>query len=308
MITRRRGLDARDQAQHTFGLKTTWAGWALMPLMALSIALLGCSQDTTEGAESDSPFGKPSIEIISPQADEVWSEGSLAVKVKVKNFIMDAEALGSAKVLGRGHWHLYLDGEWVGATAEETAALDRVSSGFHHLRVALANNDHSPVLPPVEDTVIVDAGTDDSATAANSDDSDAAPTPSLDDSEWIIPEQDPSNHFVSSNPAQGEEVYYELETITMTFDFNLAPESSIVLTHNGELVPLGSVEISPDQFSMSASIIGTLNSEGVYEVNYKPCWPFLNCHSGSFAFVVEFEESASPYRYGILPPAFSWPR
>ena len=261
-----------------------------MPLLALSIALLACSQNTTEGAESESPFGKPSIEIISPQADEVWSEGSLVVQVEVKNFIMDADAIGLAKVPGRGHWHLYLDGEWVGATAEETAMLDRVSAGLHHLRVALANNDHSPVLPPVDDTVIVDAGIDDSATAANSDNSDAPATPSSDEPEWAIPEQDDSPHFVSSNPTHGEEIYYELEAVTITFDFNLAPESSIVLTHNGELVPLGSIEITPDQFSMSAAIIEALDSEGVYEVSYKPCWPYLNCHSGSFAFVVEFEE------------------
>ena len=75
-----------------------------------------------------------------------------------------------------------------------------------------------------------------------------------------------------------------------TFNFNLAPESSIELTYNGELVSLGSVEISSDQFSMSAPILEALASGGVYEVSYKPCWPDLNCHSGKFAFIVAFSE------------------
>ncbi|MCH7745667.1 MAG: hypothetical protein IIC84_06305, partial [Chloroflexi bacterium] len=191
MTTRRREQGARDHAGHFFWLKTTWQRWTLMPLLALSIALLACSQNTTEGAGSESPFGKPSIEIISPQVGDVWSEGSLVVQVEVKNFIMDADAIGLAKAPGRGHWHLYLDGEWVDATAEETAMLERVSAGLHHLRVALANNDHSPVLPPVEDTVIVDADIDGSATAA---DSDELTTSRDDEPEWAMPEQNASPH------------------------------------------------------------------------------------------------------------------
>ncbi|MCH7745778.1 MAG: hypothetical protein IIC84_06875, partial [Chloroflexi bacterium] len=150
--------------------------------------------------------------------------------------------------------------------------------------------DHSPVLPPVEDTVIVDAGIDDSEAEA---DSGELTTPDHDEPEWDIPEQDASLHFVSSSPTHGEEIYHKLEAITMTFDFNLAPESSIELTFNSEIVPLGSVELSSDLFSMSVQILEPLDLEGVYEVNYKPCWPYLNCHSGSFAFVVEFEEEES---------------
>ena len=171
-----------------------------MALLALSTALLACSENTTEGAESESPYAEPSIEIISPQVGDVWLEGSLMVKVEIENFVMDAEAIGADKAPGRGHWHLYLDGEWIGATADEITTLERVSAGLHHLRVALANNDHSPVLPPVEDTVIVDAGIDDSEAEA---DSDELTTPDYDEPEWDIPEQDASLHFVSSSPAHG---------------------------------------------------------------------------------------------------------
>ena len=210
------------------------------------------------------------------------------VKVEVNNFIMDSDAIGRDKVPGRGHWHLYLDGEWTGATAEEIAMLERVSAGLHHVRVALANNDHSPVLPPAEDTVIIDVDFDNSAAAAAEPDEIA--TSGDNEPEWAMPEEDASLHFVSSNPTHGEEIYYELEAITLTFDFNLAPESSIELTYKGELVPLGSVEISSDQLSMSAPILEALTLEGVYEVSYKPCWPYLNCHSGKFAVVVEFEK------------------
>ena len=139
MTTRRRGQGARGRTAHIPWLKLHWSGWALMALMALSTGLLACNQNTTEGAASESPYGKPSIVIISPQTNEVWSEGSLMVKVEVNNFIMDSDAIGLDKVPGRGHWHLYLDGEWIEATAEETTILERVSAGFHHLRVALAN-------------------------------------------------------------------------------------------------------------------------------------------------------------------------
>ena len=154
--------------------------------------------------------------------------------------------------------------------------------------VSLANNDHSPVLPLTEDSIVIDkkSGYDPLEGEVGSAESTSS---SLDDTSVAqLPDSDESPHFVSSFPAHEEELYDAQEAIGLTFDFNLAPESTIELTRVGVSIALGPVVISEDEFSMSAAVEEAM-PEGVYEVTYQPCWPFLNCHKGSFAFVIKSE-------------------
>ena len=78
--------------------------------------------------------------------------------------------------------------------------------------------------------------------------------------------------------------------MAVNFDFNLAPESSMEITRDGEPVSVGPVAISSNKMSMSTTIEGE-GLPGIYKVSYQACWPFLNCHTGSFAFIVESMEA-----------------
>ncbi len=246
-------------------------------LCAASLAMAACGRNETE---VDAFAGPPYIRLVSPQQGDTLADGSVVIRVDVENFMMDPDAIGLPRVPGRGHWHVFLNGDWVAASADAAYFLQGIPPGAHHLEVTLANNDHSPVLPTIRDFAIVqvmgeEAPPDEAAA-------------SLSEEEYALPDMVASNHFVSSSPEHGEELYGSPDSITVNFDFRLAPESSIVLTREGELVPLGALQLSPDTLSMSAPVMGELG-EGVYEVNYRACWPFLNCHSGSFAFIVEGE-------------------
>ncbi len=77
-------------------------------------------------------------------------DGNLVVEAKISGFILDPEAIGKAKVEGRGHWHLYIDGELAGFTAADTITVSRNklaewSGGIREVKIELHNNDHSLV-------------------------------------------------------------------------------------------------------------------------------------------------------------------
>lgn len=88
----------------------------------------------------------PAIQLGS--ADIV--NGDLVVEAKISGFILDQEAIGKAKVEGRGHWHLYIDDKLAGFTAADTITVSQdklaeFSSGIHEIKIELHNNDHSLV-------------------------------------------------------------------------------------------------------------------------------------------------------------------
>jgi hypothetical protein len=126
----------------------------------LSLLLLGivaCGGTQAQGPNPAPSAKAPSIKIVAPKAGDTLSANAIQVTVDIRGFIMDAGAVGQAAVAGRGHWHLYVDGAWLHFGATVSVALKPVTSGPHHLRVSLANNDHSPLTPAVEDSIVVQA-------------------------------------------------------------------------------------------------------------------------------------------------------
>ncbi len=98
----------------------------------------------------------PSLRIVEPQDGAVLPGGDFYLRVDIHGIIMDPDAIGKPKVPGRGHWHIYLDGKWIGASAASEYVVTELTPGPHHIRVSLANNDHSPLRPPVEDSIVLD--------------------------------------------------------------------------------------------------------------------------------------------------------
>ena len=88
---------------------------------------------------------------VSPPED-------IAVTITVTNFTLEAPS--ASNVTGHGHYHIYLDSEtgsnYLAADSVSPVTVNiagSVSAGSHSLRVALHNNDHSPVAPAVETVV-----------------------------------------------------------------------------------------------------------------------------------------------------------
>lgn len=130
----------------------------MLPLLTIFLMLLisACDSQGSEAVDTGSIAVKPSIGIINPQPGASFSAESIDVQVGIEGLTVNPYAIGKAAVPGSGHWHIYLDGAFINASAVGTVTLDPLPPGPHHLRVSLANNDHSPLSPPVEDSLVID--------------------------------------------------------------------------------------------------------------------------------------------------------
>jgi len=110
----------------------------------------------------------PGISIVSPSDGANLPAGDVTVTASVSNFnVVDKQ--GQANVTGQGHIHFYLDvaaptaagipaiptsGTWAHVAAL-TYTFSNVTPGTHTIAVELVNNDHTPVIPLVVDTITV---------------------------------------------------------------------------------------------------------------------------------------------------------
>ncbi len=121
----------------------------------------------TDGMASS---GMPMITIISPQEGATVPSGNVTVMVNVTGFNL-VNMLGAANVAGEGHIHYYMDvpvpetptkpaitspGTYA-PTANTSFIWIDVKPGLHNFSVQLVNNDHTPLIPLVYNTVNVTA-------------------------------------------------------------------------------------------------------------------------------------------------------
>jgi plastocyanin len=114
--------------------------------------------------------GVPQVTITSPMNGSNVSAGNVTVSVKVMNFNL-VPKLGQANVPGEGHLHYYIDvqvpktpgkpavtavGTFV-PTINTSYTWQNVMPGRHNFSVQLANNDHTPLIPLVYETINVTA-------------------------------------------------------------------------------------------------------------------------------------------------------
>jgi plastocyanin len=134
-----------------------------------ALVVAGCgSSDKSEAGRSStttpSTAARSMVSFVSPAAGASVS-GPVKVKVKVKNFTLDAAAVGKKPQKGHGHLHFSMDGgkydqpKYSGANGKlavklgvngkyspsvtPTITYTGLPKGKHELEVYLANNDHS---------------------------------------------------------------------------------------------------------------------------------------------------------------------
>ena len=117
------------------------------------------------------PTAEANVTITSPEEGANITAGNVTVSVNVTNFTL-VEPTGQANAPGEGHLHYYLDavvptnasapaipetGGYVVST-NTSYTWENVTPGAHNLSVQVVNNDHTPIIPLVFDTVNVTVG------------------------------------------------------------------------------------------------------------------------------------------------------
>jgi hypothetical protein len=108
------------------------------------------------------PAGTPQITILSPKNDATLADTTIIVQLALLNFkpvpskIPPAEfgQHPEANHPHEGHIHLLLDiGPVVTIDQGTTYTFTKVPPGHHILKASLANNDHSDLIPPIEQQI-----------------------------------------------------------------------------------------------------------------------------------------------------------
>lgn len=104
------------------------------------LALVGC-------AGSSDTDGLPSIAIVAPVDGATVCGTPLLVDLQIENFILVDPSEGTVPREGEGHVDVYLNGQTVDMTPDESFDIPVVEDGVWQLRVELVNADHTALLP-----------------------------------------------------------------------------------------------------------------------------------------------------------------
>ena len=102
--------------------------------------------------------GAAQVRIRYPQQGQIILIQPFLVLLDVAGIRLNARAIGTPSRPNEGHWVLLVDGTPVASGDTTQFSIGGVPEGLHTLTVQLRNNDRSPLLPPVEDSVLIDVG------------------------------------------------------------------------------------------------------------------------------------------------------
>jgi methionine-rich copper-binding protein CopC len=100
-----------------------------------------------------------------------------------------------------------------------------------------------------------------------------------------LPDQQFAAHFVNSTPNHRATFAQMPDKVVINFDFTLSETSTITVSKDGAPVVSAKPTFSGNKLTMSAPLPANVGN-GLYQVDYKACWPDQSCHTGKFAFTV----------------------
>jgi hypothetical protein len=149
---------------------------AIVPVLAVAGCGGGSTDPTPIAAKPSAPAKKSAVAFVIP-GDDADAGHTIQVKVRLKNFKIDPNAVGKAPKPGRGHLHFSLDGGrfdhprfsgpngkvavQLGVDGKYSPSLTpeityrHIPAGRHTLEVHLANNNHTSTGVEAETTVKV---------------------------------------------------------------------------------------------------------------------------------------------------------
>jgi len=112
---------------------------AWLAAVATVTLLSGC------GRGSGGSSSGPAISIASPKDGDSVNSSSVWIDVHVAGVTLDGSDIGGVDVAGHAHYHVYVDGNAVGDSADPKFLVTRLAPGAHEISVRLFQNDEQPV-------------------------------------------------------------------------------------------------------------------------------------------------------------------
>lgn len=125
----------------------------MIGLLVLGIACAPTAEEEVPPV-GDAP-GDAAIVLDAPLDGAGTYDGTMRLAWTVTGLTLDPAALGGPPVAGRGHVHVYVDGELYEESATQEARVTELRAGEHTVVVRLAGNDHREL--DAQDTVTVAA-------------------------------------------------------------------------------------------------------------------------------------------------------
>ena len=129
-------------------------------MMALSLALVACTNKTKPGPVPSTPTGRPSstavLKIISPTQGEEVPRSGVTVKIQLTGAHIVPAGTRALRP-DEGHVHLRVDGMTITLFGGLSVSTGKLSPGPHLIEVEFAASDHGPFNPRVIERVTVTA-------------------------------------------------------------------------------------------------------------------------------------------------------
>ncbi len=123
-----------------------------MILLALLLPF-GCRPVSNDDAAA-ATSGDPSLTLVSPSDGDTVCGNPLVVVTDVQNFTLTNETIEDPPP-NTGHMHVYLNGQEVAQSDQETVEISDVAEADYQLAVDLALADHSALIPYVGVTIYI---------------------------------------------------------------------------------------------------------------------------------------------------------
>lgn len=101
-----------------------------------------------------------------------------------------------------------------------------------------------------------------------------------------------SAHYESNTPSHGATLAGVPTNVVIDFNFDLAKPSEVKILKEGKDYGVGETVIDANKLAMRRSVNAD-SPDGLYNVEYKACWPDGSCHDGSFQFAIDRSKAAS---------------
>ena len=188
-------------------------------LFSGAVAQEGYGSSTTATPTANvTPAAEANVTITSPEEGASVAAGNVTVSVNLTNFTL-VEPTGQPNAPGEGHLHYYLDavvptnasapaipetGGYVIST-NTSYTWENVTAGAHNLSVQVVNNDHTPIIPLVFDTVNVTIG------------GNVTPTPTMN----VTPTPTTTGNATAMVNLTAENIAFDTDTITVPAGANV---------------------------------------------------------------------------------------
>ena len=117
-----------------------------LAILLCSLAMGGASQ-----AQPDVSRSGPTIRIANVAVN---ANHTVTIKVAIRGLTLAPGLVGKGNVVGKGHWHMYVNGKSNNDAATTSGTTKTLPKGAHTMYVTLNRNDHSPLAMPTRSRAI----------------------------------------------------------------------------------------------------------------------------------------------------------